>query len=937
MKKINSNKKLSSSFIKKLAEFSAGYLENSTFEKLINLFEHEISGKYFTGSSEANLLRIILNTYDKISFLNDCLIYPHYAEILVNISVYSNYLTDILVRNPEYFYWIVNPSTLKTKYNLDDFKEEVASAVKPFKSFNAKTNALRSLKRKHILKIGIMDIFEKTDLEEITNSLSIIANGISSILFELCYLSIKNKYEIKKIKNSYSVISLGKLGGNELNYSSDIDLIILYDEDSELINGFKYSEFLNEVILLFIESISSITSSGFIYRVDFRLRPFGKNSLLTGSITEYLNYYESFGEDWERQMLIKMNCLCGDLNLYKKFKKYLNPFIYPSSFSTSPTEQIKKLKNNIERKLKSDGNIKLASGGIRDIEFSVQALQLLNGGRINEIKTPNTIDAVKKLQRHKLLSDKETDVFIKAYDLYRKTEHFLQLMNDTQTHSIPGQGETLEKLSSFLGYKTSSDFQNQVNKYRNEVSKVFQEITGTKKESHKDKIEIQNINFQNYQKAVKNLEFLREGKGILEQKQFDKRSINEFIKIEEALFEYLKKSGDPDLVLQNFVRFIRLVEFPSIWYQEFSNKKYFHSFLKLCEYSQYTIDLFAEDDELREYLLSKKVFEKLNKNKISFFSLKKLLFVLSIQFILELIEHSKVSYLLSEFIKNKIELISNIYLPSVKINYFIAALGSFSINEMTFYSDVDLIFAVNKIDTNKDIQKEFQSLLLKLKDELKPIQVDCRLRPEGKSSYLAWELNSYKKYFLERARIWEIQSYSKINFICGDKKAYNSLMKSFSERIKTENNIKIKAEFISMRKKLYPHDLSAIGKSFNVKKSIGGLNDIEFILQYLIIKNQAIFNKCRGKETGKIINKLIKFNSEFNNLKALINYFDFMKTLEISNQLIFNSSKKTIPINEEKKKLLSKKLGFENTGLFDSYLLDLTNKIHSTYKIYLGS
>ncbi len=936
MKNINSNKKLSESFIKKLAEISAGYLKNSDFENLISLFEQEISEKYFTESSEANLLRIILNTYDKISFLNECLIYPHYAEILVSISVYSNYLTDILVRNPEFFYWIVNPSTLKTKYDLDSFKVEVESAIKSFKSFNAKTNALRTIKRKHILKIGIKDIFEKTDLEEITKSLSIIAKGISSTLFEMCYQSVQNKYELENLKNNYSVVSLGKLGGNELNYSSDIDLIVFYDEDSELKNNFKYSEFLNEAILLFIESISSITSAGFIYRVDFRLRPFGKNSSLTGSITEYLNYYESFGEDWERQMLIKMNFLCGDFDLYTKFKNYLNPFIYPSSFSISPTEQIKKLKKNIERKLKSNENIKLASGGIRDIEFSVQALQLLNGGKINEIKTPNTIDAIEKLKRHKLLSEKETETFLNAYNFYRKTEHFLQLMNDTQTHSIPAEGETLEKLSSFLNFKTSADFQNKVKKYRKEVSRVFNEITGTKNELSKDKFDLQSINFQNYQKAIRDLEFLSEGKGILEQKQFDKKSINEFSKIEETLFNYLKKSVDPNLVLQNFVRFIRGVEFPSIWYQEFSNKKFFNSFLKICEYSQYTIDLFAEDEELIEFLLSKKVLEKLNKNKIINFTLKKLLFVLSIQFTLELIDHSKVSLLLSEFIKNKIELISNECL-SEKIIYFIAGLGSFGINEMTFYSDVDLIFAVNKVDTNQNIQKEFQSLLLKLKDELKPFQVDCRLRPEGKSSYLVWELNSYKKYFWERARIWELQAYSKINFICGNKKSYNSLMKSFSERIKKEDNDKIKSEFISMRKNLYPHDFSTIGRSFNIKKSIGGLNDIEFILQYLVLTNHKIFNKCIGKGSEKIINELKKINSDFDNLLVLNNYFNFMKTLELSNQLVFNSSKKTIPITKEKKKLLSKKLGFDSTGLFDSYLLDLINKIHSNYKTYLGS
>ena len=391
--KIKDHQNLSEEFLVKLVEISAGYLPAETFDKFVKLIQSEISNHYFPRSSESNLLRIISAMYDKYSFLSDCIKYPHYVEIIVSISANSNYLTDILVRNPEYFYWIVNPSNLEPKLNIEEFEKGVNSALSYYRTFTSKVNYFRTLKRKEILRIGLKDILGLASLEDTTEELSTLAKVIALKLFELSLEEIKLKHQIKNINSSYCIIGLGKLGGNELNYSSDIDLIVFYDEE-QIIKNKNYSELLTEAIYLFIESASSITASGFIFRVDFRLRPDGRNSPLCRSINEYLSYYESRGEDWERQMLIKAGFIGGNLNLYNRFINYLTPFIFPSSFSTSPTEQIKKLKDNIERSLGDEENIKLLPGGIRDIEFSVQALQLINGGRWKELRTGNTLSSI---------------------------------------------------------------------------------------------------------------------------------------------------------------------------------------------------------------------------------------------------------------------------------------------------------------------------------------------------------------------------------------------------------------------------------------------------------------------------------------------------------------------------------------------------------------
>ena len=215
---------------------------------------------------------------------------------------------------------------------------------------------------------------------------------------------------------------------------------------------------------------------GHLYRIDLRLRPDGRNSPLCRSVNEYLNYYESRGEDWERQMLIKADFLGGSKKLFEKFISYLSPFVYPHTHTSPPIVQIKKLKLEIERKLRDEENIKLTPGGIRDIEFSVQALQLLNGGKNKEIQTGNTLNALNKLEKASLLTKKEKEIFETAYILYRKIEHFLQLMNNAQTHIIPQDGEIAEKLSYYLGFESSAKFKKILNENRASVRKIYDSI-----------------------------------------------------------------------------------------------------------------------------------------------------------------------------------------------------------------------------------------------------------------------------------------------------------------------------------------------------------------------------------------------------------------------------------------------------------------------------
>ena len=913
--KIKDQQNLSEEFFTKLVEISAGYLPSETFDKLVVLLQSEISNHYFTRSSESNLLRIISAMYDKYSFLTDCIKYPHYVEIIIAISANSNYLTDILVRNPEYFYWIVNPSNLEPKLDPEDFEKNVDSSLSFYKSFSSKVNFFRGLKRKEILRIGLKDILSFAPLEVITEELSILAKVLSAKLFELCLEEIKSKYQIKGLSSSYCLIGLGKLGGNELNYSSDIDLIIFYNEDITIKNK-SYHEILTEAIYLFIESASSVTSTGFMFRIDFRLRPDGRNSPLCRSINEYLNYYESRGEDWERQMLIKAGYIGGNLNLYNQFVNYLSPFIFPASFSTSPIEQIRKLKSNIERNLGSEENIKLLPGGIRDIEFSVQALQLINGGRWKELRSGNTLKSIDALEAKKLLSNSEASIFKNAYIFYRKIEHYLQLMNDKQTHTIPADPEMLYKISAYLGFDNSKKFKVALKVNRENVLKIYRSIIG-KEIKVKEKRDISEINFENKKKSLQDFTFLREGKGLLGQKEFDERTSTVFQIIEPAIINYLKNAINPDAALQNFVRIIKHSNIPFIWYRELTDKKFLKSFLTVCEFSQRSINMFAEDDELIEIFLNRKVFERINAETLNQFSPKKIIFTLTVQFILGIIDHEKVSKTLSAFYKQEIsrmfnESFQNKY-PSLK--YFVAGLGSFGTDEMTFNSDIDLVFVVNDLKVIPNAEKTFQNILSQIRKSLSPVEVDCRLRPEGKSSILVWDINSYDLYIQKRLRIWELQAFTKISFVCGDKKPFNIFIKSLITRLGLEKEGVIKSEIKEMRRKLYPANLQGNLSIINLKKSPGGIIDVEFILQYLAITSPNNFTKIAGKGVH-VLYILPDDRISTDDCTTLVNNFSFLKRLDFLNQVIFNATTALLPGDKKKLKMLSRQMNFDDQEKF---------------------
>ncbi|HYO25398.1 MAG TPA: hypothetical protein VEQ85_10665, partial [Lacipirellulaceae bacterium] len=324
---------------------------------------------------------------------------------------------------------------------------ELVADVRALSSDEEVLAALRRFKRRETLRIAYGDIVKNHSVAKVTRQISYVADAIVEAAVDFALRHVGQKQAQRNGRNvkppRFVVLALGKLGGRELNYSSDIDLVMLY-QDATGENGAPDgdgSEYAQRIAREVIRLVGEQTSLGFCYRVDMRLRPDGKQGPLVARIDHALAYYDTRGRTWERQAYIKARAIAGDMDLGKDYLHDLRPWIYRRYLSLADITGIKGLKRKIEKHAEEAGvagrNVKTGRGGIRDIEFVIQFLQLLNGGAISNIRTGNTFIAIERLAAAGCLTHREQTILEDNYAFLRKVEHRLQIMFDLQTHDMP--------------------------------------------------------------------------------------------------------------------------------------------------------------------------------------------------------------------------------------------------------------------------------------------------------------------------------------------------------------------------------------------------------------------------------------------------------------------------------------------------------------------
>ncbi len=366
---------------------------------------------------------------------------PRAVEILVTLFAASQFLTRILLRTPEYFIRLSERKNLAQPKSVEAFYADAQAAMAPFASAKKQLDALRRFQRWERLRIGTADLLELLDLTTATAQLAYLAD---SLVRACLFIAAR---QTNRPTDGFAVIAFGKLGGHELNYSSDIDLVFLAES-----NALAYQR-LGEKL---IEGLGHMTAEGFLYRVDMRLRPWGKAGPLVPTLDGYMAYLRKDARLWEKQALLKARVIAGDKALGQTLLRRAEPLLFALENETVRAD-IRTMKRRIEAPLRRQGTewseVKLGAGSIRDVEFVTQYLQLVHGGKHPEVRTHNTLSALAKLLEAGFLTAVQHRVLMNGYVFLRTVEHYLQIMDDKQTHALPDRPEELSYLARRLGFQ----------------------------------------------------------------------------------------------------------------------------------------------------------------------------------------------------------------------------------------------------------------------------------------------------------------------------------------------------------------------------------------------------------------------------------------------------------------------------------------------------
>ncbi len=376
----------------------------------------------------------------------------------------SQAIADSLIQNPELALLLAETSTLLELPHQASLLAEGRALVKSATSFTHALDRIRYLKQKTILKIVWQDLSSAVEPEATWMSLSSLADAVIELASEV----VQKELKLKEVP--IAIIALGKLGTQELNYSSDIDLLFLSPDEKTEEESTKFGTKL-------IRAISGRMGRGALYRVDLRLRPLGASGPLTPTLASALQYYHHYAEPWEILSMIRARHVCGKETIATQFLEEMDPVLYRGPRSEIFLNSLVEVKRRAEQtaKEKTGINIKTAPGGIRDIEFLVQVLQLLLGHEHPELKSQPTLNAITHLERVGALTNREARDLAYAYRLFRQVEHRIQIRYDLQEHVLPKDPPEQEVLARLLGVRGWESLLNELSRQMALVRSILTE------------------------------------------------------------------------------------------------------------------------------------------------------------------------------------------------------------------------------------------------------------------------------------------------------------------------------------------------------------------------------------------------------------------------------------------------------------------------------
>ena len=759
--------------------------------------------------------------------------------------------------------------------------------------------SLRKLRQYVVANIILRDLNKLGDLDEVLVSITALAEItlIQAHQFHFNYLKTihGSPMGLNGEEQQLSIVGMGKLGGEELNVSSDIDLIFAYPEegDTEGKEPISNQSFFIKLSKKIIASLNDITEDGFVFRVDMQLRPFGSEGQITCSYQMLEDYYQKYGREWERYAWVKGRVIAGpQIELHK----IIDPFVYRRYLDYGALNSMRDLKNQIQNDVKKRGiqeNIKLGRGGIRKVEFIAQVYQLIRGGQDKALKLKSLLPTLKLLETKNLLSAEAVKSLTEAYRFLRNLEHRLQYIEDRQTQDLPSSDEGKLRVAKSMQYEDWNLFYRDLEIHRAKIELYFDEVF---KEAIKDEDTPQlnmakalwhgSLKLEDAYQYLESLGF----KPILETYQVldGLKHSSRYIHLPESSrqrFDLLMPLIINEVSLTSapygtLIRMISVLESicrrASYLAMLTENPSALKILIKLSEagpwLSQYLVQHPILIDELLDinHFYTKPDFAeikaRLQKDLLDarddiehqmnvMRNIKHAtIFKLAALEVIGDVSVENLSDYLTELadllIEETLDLVwSHMYSEQIDLPKFaVIAYGKFGGKEMSYTSDLDVVFIYD--DERDGMAEKYARFAQRINSWLNTYtssgvlyEIDLALRPDGASGLLVSSINAFRDYQSKRAWTWEHQAITRARFCAGDKEIGNQFEKIRFDILNAPRDInQLKKDIVEMREKmLEKHKVDH--QFFDLKQDRGGIIDIEFIVQYFVLAFSAPYKE----------------------------------------------------------------------------------------------
>jgi glutamate-ammonia-ligase adenylyltransferase len=863
--------------------------------------------------------------------------FPLGEDSLLHLISVSSICAARLIRHPEILPWLARPEICAAPRSyramLSDLQRVGSNAT-----FSGNFQALRFWKGREMLRIALREVAEVAPLEETTLELSTVA--------EICVREVYTYWdsELRSRRGGpdapFAVLGLGKLGGRELNHSSDIDVILLYGEEGQVSSNLTYHEWFNQLGAKIIETFAAHDPAGALFRIDLRLRPEGTAGPLVRSLESMENYYAGFGETWERLALIKARGIGGSRELAYEFLRQHQPFIFPKSPTPDVLEEIGGIKRRIERDIVGHENIgrdvKLGAGGIREVEFVVQALQLLHGARHAFLQETSTLKALPVLADLELLPHGEARDLEEAYRFLRRVEHRLQIEAEQQTHTVPENAEALDRLARSLGFSSTEKFNASLQEYMQKVRAVFRRVISAPSGPAQAG---ESLHFFRDEKgAAKSLADLAKGPGGF---HVAPRTRQVLRNLRPLLFRWLARAADPDVALNQFIRFVEAYGLRSMLFELLVvNPKLLELLVKTFDSSRQIGDLLIRRPQLLEEITRSGMLDR----EVSLARHLRNLEDLEVTAeSLDLLRAYRQTQLLRIFLRDVLGLAS---LPSIfaehsalaeacllfvsrlrggESDLTIIALGKFGGGEIGYGADLDVFFV------GEDVRAA-QHLIVTMAQptaEGSIWMLDARLRPDGEKGILSCSLSAYEAYYQTRGQLWEVQALTRARPITGP---FQNEFMELAQRVwrQVGQRMDLFAQIDAMFQRIR-RDRAGASDELDFKTGTGGVIQAEFLVQALQMR-AGIWEPQMIGAIRKLASAGILPESDATVLKEKYLY---LRSIESSLRRWENKSVSSLPPGKIEQEKLAHRIGAKSLESFAQDYHLARASIHAIYSRYL--